>query len=118
LKQLNQHFARCLINFQQIGNNNRNPNVISERHSNHPSSVNKTIATTTNNYNNFNNDNVTDKNKHPFDKRFIELRNNLEIKKVDWRDAHCKMEITREGTLKQSMTKINKIDLFKVIKTN
>lgn len=73
-----------------------------------------------NNYNNnLNNTNVNlarkqKIEKEPFEKRFIEFRNNLEIRKVDWRDAHCDLIVNRESVLNQSLVKINKLDLFKV----
>lgn len=54
----------------------------------------------------------------PFSEKISNLRKNLEKLKVDWRDAHCKLELDREKALKQSIEKIKTIDLYKELKIN
>ena len=58
------------------------------------------------------------KNKLPFSEKIKNLRKNLDKMKVDWRVAHCNMELTRENVLEQTFEKIKKIDLFKELKIN
>jgi hypothetical protein len=36
------------------------------------------------------------------------------MSKVDWRDAHCNLELTRDNVLEESMKKYVKLDPFKV----
>lgn len=52
--------------------------------------------------------------KQTFEEKLINLRNGLAIMKIDWRDAHCDMSLTRDNTLKQSMKQFEKIDPYKV----
>jgi hypothetical protein len=59
------------------------------------------------------------KNKKPtkkmsFEIKIINFRNVLQIRKIDWRDAFCKIEITRENILEESIKKFKLIDPLKV----
>jgi hypothetical protein len=42
----------------------------------------------------------------------------LEKIKIDWRVAHCKIELNRENVLQESIEKIKNIDLLKEVKIN
>src|SRR5205823_3121436 len=53
-----------------------------------------------------------------FDEKIINLKNNLLVMKVDWRDAHCNLELNRQSMLQESMKQFDKIDLYKELKIN
>ena len=57
-------------------------------------------------------------NEKNFEEKIRSLRNHLEFMKVDWREAHCNMELGREEVLKESMMKFKKIDPYKELKIN
>ena len=50
----------------------------------------------------------------PFEDKLIIFKNNIQQLKVDWREAHCKMELSRENVLKQSIKQMEFIDPYKV----
>ncbi len=52
--------------------------------------------------------------ERPFEIKLQELKNRLAAIKIDWRESHCKMELNREFILKESITKYEKIDPYKV----
>jgi hypothetical protein len=52
--------------------------------------------------------------QRPFEMRIQELKSRLSEIKVDWRDAHCNIELDRDSVLKESMIKYEKIDPYKV----
>jgi hypothetical protein len=59
------------------------------------------------------------KNKKPpkkmsFETKIIKFRNALQMRKIDWRDAFCKIEINRENILEESIKKFKLIDPMKV----
>jgi hypothetical protein len=56
--------------------------------------------------------------KLPFTEKLQNLKQNLEKIKIDWRVAHCKIELNRENALQESMEKIKTIDLLKEVKIN
>jgi hypothetical protein len=49
-----------------------------------------------------------------FEDKLIIFKNNIQQLKVDWREAHCKMELSRENVLKQSIKQMEFIDPYKV----
>jgi hypothetical protein len=53
-----------------------------------------------------------------FEEKIKTFRNNLECMKIDWRDAHCNMELDRTNLLKESIQKYQKIDPYKELKIN
>lgn len=54
----------------------------------------------------------------PFEIKILELKSKLQGLKVDWREAHCSIELNRESLLKESMKKYDKIDPYKELKIN
>jgi len=62
--------------------------------------------------------NVKEKDERPLELKIEELRNRLNLIKIDWRESHCKIELNREFLLKESIKKYEKIDPFKELKIN
>jgi hypothetical protein len=52
--------------------------------------------------------------KMTFENKIINFRNNLQLRKIDWRDAYCKLEVSRENILEESIKKFKLIDPLKV----
>jgi len=49
-----------------------------------------------------------------FDTKFKNLRSCLEEIKVDWRDAHCDLKISRNNMLEDTLKKVVMLDPYKV----
>lgn len=52
--------------------------------------------------------------EEPFETKYNNLRSCLEEIKVDWREAHCNLAISRENMLEDTLRKIGTIDPYKV----
>jgi hypothetical protein len=52
--------------------------------------------------------------KLTFESKIINFRNALQVRKIDWRDAYCKLEVSRENILEESIKKFKLIDPLKV----
>ena len=61
-------------------------------------------------------DNILIKEEITFEEKLQTLRNHLMVMKVDWRDAHCRMELNREHVLNESMKQFATIDPYKELK--
>jgi hypothetical protein len=53
-----------------------------------------------------------------FEQKLQRLRSNLECMKIDWREAHCNMELNREKILEESIQNFPKLDPYKELKIN
>lgn len=49
-----------------------------------------------------------------FETKFSNFRSCLEELKIDWREAHCNLNISRENMLEDTLKKIGSIDPYKV----
>jgi hypothetical protein len=58
------------------------------------------------------------KNKISFDDKITNLKKVILSKKISWEKGCCTMDISRNDLLKQSIEKIDKVNLFKEIKIN
>lgn len=52
--------------------------------------------------------------KMTFETKIINFKNSLQMRKIDWRDAYCKLEVNRENILEESIKKFKLIDPLKV----
>jgi hypothetical protein len=58
------------------------------------------------------------KEEKSFEEKIKTFRSILECMKIDWRVAHCNMELDRTNLLKESIEKYQKIDPYKELKIN
>jgi hypothetical protein len=49
-----------------------------------------------------------------FEDKLSQLKQTIQYMKVDWRDAHEEMQLTRDNLLKASMKQFDNIDPYKV----
>lgn len=141
--QLNQHIINCAQNINRhisSTTNIENTTIINNNELNSPKIKNSTARETNKNFVNFftkfsniskeyqlsttrSVSSVEKKSKEkislkendlPFEQKFQILRNNLEGIKIDWREAHCTIEINRENLLKDSMKNFESVDPYKV----
>jgi hypothetical protein len=49
-----------------------------------------------------------------FEDRLSQLKQTISLMKVDWREAHEEMQLTRDNILKQSIKQFDNIDPYKV----
>jgi hypothetical protein len=52
----------------------------------------------------------------PFEEKLKNLKTQILIKKVSWRDGFCKLELNRDQVLPQSIKQIYSVDLYKELK--
>lgn len=59
------------------------------------------------------NESILPERSAPFEDKLKKLRNNLVIRKVDWREAYCVIEINRENATEESLKEFDTIDPYK-----